>query len=259
MRASQVLILIPARFASARFPGKPLEIIEGKSLIERVYTGCLQKSAISSVIFDVAVVTDDERIEKEVLRFGGKVCRIDEEVETGSERIALAFSKYYQNKSYDLVINVQGDEPLIQFDDLLKIVTIHLRTSFDIFTLVKKQKENLADFSDANKVKVALSHFVDGHARAVYFSRASVPCSRDNLEGRPSVWYSHIGIYSYRPTSLEKFIKLPVGALESIEKLEQLRALENGLTIGVVETQNTYIGVDLPSDIAKVKGVLNAK
>ncbi len=259
MRASQVLILIPARFASTRFPGKPLQKILDKSLIERVYSGCLSKVPISSLVIEVAVVTDDQRIESAVKKFGGNVCRVDDPVETGSERIALAFNRFFKNKSYDLVINVQGDEPLIQFEDLLKMCTNHLRSDFDIFTLVRKQLGSSEDYNDPNKVKVALSSFTDGHARAIYFSRAKIPYNRDDVEGRPNYWHSHVGIYSYLPASLEKFIKLPKGVCESLEKLEQLRALEHGLTIAAVETENTYIGVDSPGDILKVEGVLNVK
>lgn len=262
MKSSHVLILIPARFASLRFPGKPLAIIKGKSLIERVYRGCSFSSlGTSSLLFDVAVVTDDARIEQHVLSFGGHVCRVDDDVPSGSERLALAYQRFYKNKNYDLIINVQGDEPLVHIDDLIKIAKAHLENDrFDIFTLVRKinfENKDHGLIRDHNIVKVALGHFKEGAASCLYFSRAAIPYSREETKGVAQDWHWHIGVYSYRPKALESFFKLPVGYTEKLEKLEQLRALENGLLIGAVETLNSYVGVDTPADILKVEGVLN--
>lgn len=249
MNDLRVLVLIPARYASTRFPGKPLALISKKSMIQRVYENCskIKTELINSTI---AVVTDDDRIENHVQEFGGEVVRVDDDVPSGSERIALALERFYSDKTWDIVINVQGDEPLIESDLLSRLARYHHQSRFDMATVVKPQEIN-EDFRDPNKVKAVYSPL---KGQCLYFSRASVPFDRD--EAQSENWFLHIGIYSFRPQTLKEICTLESSFYEKREKLEQLRALENGYTIGAITTEMTLMGVDVPEDIEKLEGVL---
>lgn len=242
---SRVVILIPARFASSRFPGKPLALIAGKSMIERVFKNCEDSG------FPTYVVTDDDRIEEAVKTFGGKALRVNDDVPSGSERIALAYERYLTQENFDLVINVQGDEPLLKGEILKELSEFHLKTQFDITTLLRERASEEEDFKNPNVVKAVYSTV---SKECFYFSRESLPYDRDG--GRTFSWFQHIGVYSYRPLALSSFVKLPMSPLEDLEKLEQLRALENQMTIGAVLTKQKLIGVDVPHDIQKVEGAL---
>jgi 3-deoxy-manno-octulosonate cytidylyltransferase (CMP-KDO synthetase) len=242
---SKVVVLIPARFASSRFPGKPLAMIKGKMMIQRVYENCLESG------FECAVVTDHDEVEKAVKSFGGKVLRVDDDVPSGSERIALAYERFYAQNKPDLVINVQGDEPLLKGATLKELAQFHLKSAFELGTLLRERSSQEDDFKNPNVVK-GLWSSVSGEC--LYFSRQSIPYDRDG--GRIYPWYQHIGVYSYKPAALSAFVKLPFGKLEDLEKLEQLRALENGMKIGAVLTKEALIGVDVPDDVKKVEGVL---
>jgi len=242
---ANVVVLIPARFASSRFPGKPLTLISGKSMIQRVFENCKDSG------FSTSVVTDDDRIESHVKNFGGQVFRVDDDVPSGSERIALAFERYLTNERVDLVINVQGDEPLLKGEILKQLADFHLASSFDITTLMRERSSAEEDFKNPNVVKAVWSQ---SSKQCLYFSRQSVPFDRDGKDAYP--WYQHIGVYSYRPQVLKRFVKLPMAKLEDREKLEQLRALENQMTIGGILTTQRLIGVDVPDDVLKVEGVL---
>lgn len=242
---TKIVILIPARFASSRFPGKPLTLIAGMSMIQRVFENC----SLSG--YPSYVVTDDDRIEKHVLGFGGKVLRVDDDVPSGSERIALAYERFLKLQKPDILINVQGDEPLLNGDVLKEIANFHLNSKFDIVTLLRKRSVKEVDFKNPNIVKAVYSFF---SKQCLYFSRVSVPYDREG--GKNYDWYQHIGVYSYRPEVLSSFVKLPVSPLEDLEKLEQLRALENNMSIGAILTDQTFIGVDAPDDVKKVEGVL---
>jgi 3-deoxy-manno-octulosonate cytidylyltransferase (CMP-KDO synthetase) len=245
---TDILILIPARYHSSRFPGKPLAKISGKSLIERVYQNC------KATGFDLAVVTDSDKIEDHVKNFNGNVVRIDDDVSSGTERINLAYQRNFEDKNYKLIINVQGDEPLIKCEELLKLGKFHLdNPNFDITTLVKKHSKANSDFENPNIVKVIHNN---SDNRCHYFSRAPIPYDRDQ-NGDDFYWLQHIGIYCYKYSSLAKFSIAPPTYNEGIEKLEQLRALEYGMLIGAIETKLNLIGVDTPEDIFKVEGVLN--
>jgi 3-deoxy-manno-octulosonate cytidylyltransferase (CMP-KDO synthetase) len=242
---ASVVILIPARFGSSRFPGKPLTLISGKSMVERVYTNCAASG------FESAVVTDNDEIEKAVKAFGGKVVRVNDDVPSGSERIALAYERFYAHQKPDLVINVQGDEPLLKGDVLQKLAQFHLKSAFDITTLLRARNASEEDFKNPNVVKAIWSE-VSG--QCLYFSRQSLPFDREG--GRDYQWYQHIGVYSYKPQALSAFVKLPLAKLEDLEKLEQLRALENQMTLGAILTTQKLIGVDVPEDVKKVEGAL---
>lgn len=256
MSKKRVLILIPARFASTRFPGKPLALIGGISMIQRVQQNCSQAQS-PGFEFSSYVVTDDQKVEDHVKTFSSNVVRVDDDVISGTLRIQLAYERFFQKDNYDLVINVQGDEPLLDASDLVRLAQFHLSGPFDIGTLVKKQFGFSGDFQDANKVKVAMS---EATGAAFYFSRASIPYKRDTLSNPENdYWFLHIGVYSYKPRALNLFSKNPETRLENLEKLEQLRALEIGLTIGALATVSTVIGVDVPLDIIKVEEVLNGR
>lgn len=254
MSKKSVLILIPARFASTRFPGKPLAMIAGKSMIARVLENC-QKANHPEIHFESFVVTDDDKVESHIKSFSPNVVRVDDDVISGTLRIELAYARFFKNKQYDLVINVQGDEPLLDGSDLVRLAEFHINKSFDITTLVKKNMNFDSVFHDSNKVKVAMSETT---GTAFYFSRAAIPFKRDaGVDANNDYWFLHIGVYSYKPQALSHFSKSPVSRLEDLEKLEQLRALEMGMTIGALETKSVVIGVDHPEDVKKVEEVLS--
>lgn len=256
MRKNKILILIPARFASTRFPGKPLAKILGVSMIQRVLENCSQAHALGFE-FESFVVTDDQKIEDHVKTFSTNCVRVDDEVISGTLRIQLAYERFFKDKNYDLVINVQGDEPLLDSSDLVRLAQFHLKNSFDITTLVKKQMGFTKDFTDSNKVKVAMS---EERGAAFYFSRAGIPFKRDSeINPTNDYWFLHIGVYSFRPEALMTFANHPETRLENLEKLEQLRALEMGLTIGAFQTESVVVGVDRLEDIKKVEEVLNGR
>ena len=256
MSNKRILILIPARFASTRFPGKPLAKILGISMIQRVLENCAQASG-GGLLFDSFVVTDDQKVEDHIKKFSTNVVRVDDDVSSGTQRIELAYQRFFKNKNYDLVINVQGDEPLLDSQDLVKLASFHLNSSFDVATLVKKQIGFENDFLDSNKVKVAMS---EDNGKAFYFSRASIPHKRDKtFDTLNDYWFLHIGVYSYRPDALTRFANKSETRLENLEKLEQLRALEIGLSIGALQTDSFVAGVDSPADIKIVEEVLNGR
>lgn len=256
MSKKRVLILIPARFASTRFPGKPLALIDGISMIQRVLQNCSKSQAVGFE-FESYVVTDDQKVEDHIKSFSSNVVRVDDEVISGTLRIQLAYERFFSHQNFDLVINVQGDEPLLESSDLVRLAQFQLNSSFEIATLVKKQMGFDGDFLDPNKVKVAMS---EGSGKAFYFSRAPIPFKRDkNLDLINDYWFLHIGVYSYRPSALLQFSKNQETRLENLEKLEQLRALEMGLNIGAQQTESLVMGVDHPLDIKKVEEVLNGR
>ena len=249
MAKNRVLVLIPARYASSRFPGKPLAQIAGKSMIQRVFENCTSMGASPSFDCQAYVVTDDPKIEKHVKEFGGNVVRVDDDVESGTERIYLAFQKS-SDKKFDLIINVQGDEPLLKGEELERLAQFHIDSEFEMATLVKKN-ECMEEFKNPNIVKA----LVAPTGRCLYFSRGALPHDRDGNELK--AWWQHIGVYSYRPTALQKFCESPMGVYEKIEKLEQLRAMEQGLSIGALVTNLNLIGVDTPEDLDKLEGMFD--
>ncbi len=241
---SNFLILVPARFGSSRFPGKPLTKIHGKPMIQYVAQNC-QASG-----FDYAIVTDNDEIEQTVKSFGGNVVRVNDNVTTGSERIALAYQRYFADKNYKFIINVQGDEPLLTGDIIQGIGNSHKNSHFDVYTALKRREYHEEGFNNPNIVKCVKSEV---NNQCLYFSRAAIPYARD---GEKHHWYHHIGVYSYRVEALLKFVQMEETHYERIEKLEQLRLLENELTIGALDIEVELIGVDTPEDVAKIEGVI---
>ena len=242
---SRTLILVPARFGSTRFPGKPLAKINGKTMISYVVKNCRESG------LDFAIVTDNDEIEKEVKSLDAKVVRVDDDVTTGSERIALAYGRNFEN--YEFIINVQGDEPLLTGNVIKELAIFHQNNAkFDITTMVRRRSTNDPEYNNPNVVKCILTQA----GECLYFTRANGPFNNTGVE---QYWNHHIGIYSYKVSALEKFVTCDPSPLERIEKLEQLRALENGMKIGATECEIQLIGVDAPEDIAKIEGVLRGQ
>ena len=202
--------------------------------------------------FDVYVVTDDDRIESHLKEAGKNVVRVDDDVPSGTERIELAYSRFFSEKSYDFVVNVQGDEPLFTGDDLATLVDFHQKTNFDIATLIneRNKREENGDFNNPNVVKAVWS---EGSGECHYLSRSAVPHARD---AKVKNWHSHIGVYSYKPEVLKAFCSYEQSYLEKTECLEQLRAIENGHSIGALRTSKKFVGVDTPEDIEKLKDII---
>ena len=260
---NKILVLIPARYASVRFPGKSLAQIKGKSLVQRVFENCQSADrgihSHPELQFQVAVVTDSQRIEDHVRGFGGDVIRVDEDVASGSERVYLGWQRWMAQRGgdFELIVNVQGDEPLLQGEDLHRLVCFHLSSSFDITTLACPctglGDEGHRRWEDPHRVKMVWN---SGSGHCFYFSRAPIPFVRDALA--PSKWWLHMGIYSYRPHALNRFFESPCGVYEKQEKLEQLRALEIGLSIGATDLppERVLVGVDTPQDIEEVEKYL---
>lgn len=243
-----ILAVIPARYGSTRFPGKSLAMIKDKPMIQWVYERTKQSSLITKVI----VATDDERIRKAVMDCGGEAVMTSPGHATGADRIA----EVVRTLACDLVVNVQGDEPLIHPDMIDEAIAPLVRdVSIPMGTVCRKIEDPHEAF-DPNVVKVVF----DRNGFALYFSRAPIPWVRDAWTGQESLknfplagpMYKHIGLYVYRREFLLKFAAMPQTVLESVEKLEQLRALESGYRIRTVVTEHESFGVDIPGDLGKI-------
>jgi 3-deoxy-manno-octulosonate cytidylyltransferase (CMP-KDO synthetase) len=243
-----IIAIIPARFGSTRFPGKALALIQNKPMIQWVY----ERTRMSRLINRVIVATDDERIMRAVSYFGGESVMTSSSHATGTDRIA----EVAQNIECDIVVNVQGDEPLIQTAMIDEAISpLVLDPSIPMSTLCKKITEREEAF-DPNIVKVVL----DSNGFALYFSRAPIPWNRDCWAGKKSFadlsldgsMYKHIGLYVYRRDFLLGYSKMKQTTLEATEKLEQLRVLEHGCRIKVTTTEHESFGVDIPDDLSKI-------
>ena len=237
--------IIPARYASTRFPGKPLALLGGKPIIQHVYEACLKSKLFTAVI----VATDNENISHAVSAFGGVVAMTSERHQSGTDRIAEAASYLDEldvNIDDYIVVNVQGDEPLIDTKTLAKLLDAMNNSDAPIGSLMTPITDSQM-LQDPNIVKV----ITNLRSEAIYFSRSAIPFNRDSLPG--IVYYRHIGVYAYRLKALKLFVSLPMSALEKIEKLEQLRALENSIPILMVKTKYQGIGIDTPQDLAKLE------
>lgn len=242
----KTIVIIPSRYGSSRFPGKPLAMIQGKPMIQHVYENA--KKAFD----DVWVATDDERIELRVKEFGGNCVMTSSSCPSGTDRLAQAIQSIPNGDQFDVVINVQGDEPFIQPNQIKLLADIFEKDpSTQIATLVKKI-DNSADLFNPNKPKVAIAE--DWHA--VYFSRSPIPYLRDCKDQSDWVnqrtYYKHIGIYAYKREALLEVTKLPQSALEKAESLEQLRWIDNNYRISVAVTDFENLCVDTPEDLQKI-------
>ncbi len=244
----KIVAIIPCRYGSKRFEGKPLSMILGKPMVWWVYSSVRNADILS----DVAVATDDERIYQCVKDFGGRVVMTEPVHRSGTDRVTEAARKL-KLEDRDIVINIQGDQPVFDFRCLPEVVAPLLKDEdLDMSTLACKMIDP-DEITDPNHVKVIF----DQNRYALYFSRSPIPFGRDSSVKFD--YFKHLGIYAYRKRSLERFVKLPEGRLEAIEKLEQLRALEYGYRIKVVETVHESMAVDTPDDIAKVEAVLRSQ
>jgi 3-deoxy-manno-octulosonate cytidylyltransferase (CMP-KDO synthetase) len=240
----EVVAVIPARFNSHRFPGKPLADIDGRSMIEHVY----RRAASCPIVSSVIVATDDLRIATTVTAFGGKVRLTRPDHKTGTDRLAEVASTL----DCDIVVNIQGDEPLIDPRAISESVAPFEDASIQMTTLYRRI-EDAGELHNPNIVKVVL----DRAGFALYFSRAPIPHARDPRGGWPP-FYKHIGLYAYRRSALLVIAALDQTPLERAESLEQLRALEHGIRIKAVETRYDSIGVDTPEDLEQVRRLMAA-
>ena len=240
----KIVAVIPARFASTRFPGKPLALLGKKSLIQHVYDSTSQTGLFDRTI----VATEDKRICEKVEQFGGEVVLTSKHHRSGTDRIA----EVCRNLEAEVIINIQGDEPFISKEPLQKLISVFENPIDKVASLMHK---SFKDIENPNIVKVVC----DVRNYALYFSRSPIPFVRNpNFSScnSHSEFFQHIGIYAFRREALFKFIQLPMGKLEQIEKLEQLRLLENGIRIKMVETSYQGIGVDTPEDLKKAEIIL---
>ena len=242
--------IIPARYASTRFPGKPLADMNGKPMIQRVY------EQVKDVLDSVCVATDDIRIENAVKTFGGQVVMTSDQHRSGTDRCYEAYQKI--GEGYDVIVNIQGDEPFIHPEQIQTIKTCFADANTQIATLVKPFRSD-DDFESTlfnpNSPKVVLNN----NNEAMYFSRSIIPYIRSKkyTEWLPShTFYKHIGLYAYRAQVLKEITQLPQSALELAESLEQLRWLENGYKIKVGITEQETIGIDTPEDMEKALAFL---
>ncbi len=237
----KIIAVIPARYASTRFPAKLMQDLGGKTVITRTY-----EAAVNTNLFDdVFVVTDSDLIFNEIVSQGGKAIMSIKEHESGSDRIAEAV----ENLDVDVVVNVQGDEPFINKEPLEKVIEVFkndLNQKVDLASLMREIKDWEA-IENPNNVKV----IVDQNGLALYFSRSVIPYPREKNVGVR--YFQHIGIYAFRKQALLDFYHLPMKSLEASEKLEQLRYLEYGKKIKMVETNHVGIGIDTPEDLEKAR------
>lgn len=240
----KVLGIIPARYASTRFPGKPLVDIAGKSMIQRVYEQAKKCTGLSEVF----VATDDERIFNHVTAFGGVAVMTADTHQSGTDRCAEVALLHPE---YQVIINIQGDEPYIDPEQISKLAACFTDTDTQLATLIKRIKTE-EELFNTNSPKVVVNKL----SEAVYFSRSAIPHIRGQ---EPENWlgfytfFKHIGIYGYRADILQQITKLPVSLLEKAESLEQLRWIENGYRIKVAETELETYAVDVPEDLLKLK------
>jgi 3-deoxy-manno-octulosonate cytidylyltransferase (CMP-KDO synthetase) len=272
----KILGIIPARYASTRFMGKPLVDIGGKTMIQRVYEQALKAKCLSKII----IATDDERIFKHVKSFGGEAMMTAEGHPSGTDRCAevalkMNIAELYegmnprnslvfdgikikrQKTTYDAVVNIQGDEPFIDPSQIEKVVEILRGGDFSISTLVKKI-DNQELIHNPNVVKCVFSD----KNKALYFSRSPIPYLRNTPISEwvsTGEFYKHLGLYAYKTSVLLEITQLPPSRLELLESLEQLRWLENGYEIGVAVTDIETIGIDTPDDLLKIKMIENEK
>lgn len=241
----KILGIIPARYASTRFPGKPLADVKGKPMIQRVYEQAKKCKALAEVI----VATDDHRIETAVKKFGGKSVITSSEHESGTDRCYEALKKIGR-ESFGAVINIQGDEPFIEPEQITMVANCFKDKNVQIATLVIKLK-SLHELTNHNTVKVVLNK----NNEAIYFSRTAIPYYRgENFSDWLNIhtYYKHLGIYGYRTDILAEITKLERSSLEIAESLEQLRWLENGYRIKAGITNVESVAVDTPEDLKRI-------
>jgi len=244
MGNEKVVAIIPARYGSTRLPGKPLININGMPMVLHVYTRAKELKGIN----EVAVATDHEKILETVIEAGGKAFMTDPSHPSGTDRIAEV-ARLLNLAGSDIVINIQGDQPFFQEDMIYgPLKLLQANKEFAMTTVACPMTRDMA--ADPNRVKVIL----DSDKRAIYFSRSCIPYDRDNLlQNKDKPYLRHLGLYVFRNSFLQTFVKLPPSKLEKIECLEQLRAIENGYSIGVALIDNAPLDVDTEEDLKSLK------
>ena len=238
----RILGVIPARYASSRFPGKALVQIAGKTMLQHVW----ERASQARYLTDLVIATDDERIRSAAEDFRARVKMTRSDHATGTDRVAEVASA----SNAEIIVNIQGDEPLID-PAAIDIAILGLLNDDDAqMGTLKKRIEREREITDPNVVKV----ITDQHGNAIYFSRSAIPYVRESA-GESTAYFKHIGLYVYRREFLLSYSDLPVGPLERAERLEQLRAIENGHKIRVVETEYESLGVDTPEDWEQVSAL----
>ena len=249
MSVPMVLGVIPARYGSTRFPGKPLALIAGQPMIQRVYQRCLKARSLSGVV----VATDDQRIAACVAGFGGSVVMTSARHRSGTDRIAEVLQKFrIQNSKFPIILNIQGDEPLVSpraIDQLAEAMIADPSLQMATLATAFHDRQELAS---PNTAKIA----VDDDGFALYFSRAVIPHAREAGEFELRRYRKHVGMYAYRADFLGRFTAWKPGRLERVEQLEQLRALEHGVRIKVVDTRHYSPAVDTPQDLRRIARLL---
>jgi 3-deoxy-manno-octulosonate cytidylyltransferase (CMP-KDO synthetase) len=240
----KALAVIPARYASTRFPGKPLVLLAGKPMVQRV----CERAARARNVQEVIVATDDQRIASVVESFGGKCIMTRADHGCGTDRIA----EVADARPAEIYVNVQGDEPLIEPAAIDQVASLLANDSNVAVATLCVPISSRSDVADSNIVKVVF----DGKGSALYFSRAAIPCWRDEQSTRSVAGYKHLGLYAYTREALRAFARLPRGRLEQAEQLEQLRFLENGFRIRVGVTDHDSVSVDVPEDVPRVESLL---
>ena len=244
MSSAKVVVVIPARYGSTRLPGKPLLLLAGKPMIQRVF----ERAKLSKRVHQVIVATDDERIVKAVQEFGGEAKMTRPDHRTGTERVAEVAA----HVEGDVFVDVQGDEPLLDPEAVDAAVSSLLEEPPAFISTVATPIKTPGDIMDPNVVKTVL----DFESNALYFSRAPIPWVRDTA-GKIQVRHlKHLGLYVFQREALLEYPTLPQGDLEKIEQLEQLRWLENGWKIRVAEVAHDAVSVDVPEDVARVEKLL---
>lgn len=250
------IAIIPARYASTRFPGKPLAELGGKPVVRRVY------EQVAAVFDRTIVATDDERIYEAVQAFGGRAEMTSPDHRSGTDRCREAYDRFCarEGDAYDVVVNVQGDEPFVRRSQLETLKRCFDDPGTDIATLVKPfaEADGLEALENPNSPKVVL----DAGSRALYFSRSVIPFLRGVERSewlRRHTFYKHLGVYAFRTEVLRAVAALPQSPLERAESLEQLRWLENGYRIGVGVTSADTVGIDTPEDLVKAEVFLREK
>ena len=241
----EIIGIIPVRYESSRFPGKPLADICGKPMVQRVYERSCQASMLSTVL----VATDDVRIFKIVESFGGEAVMTPKAIPSGSDRVAFVA----KGQNADIVVNIQGDEPFIEPQEIDSVAQILLNDESAMMGTLVKRITRVEELTNPNTAKVV----IDSNGYALYFSRSPIPNCRDSIDSskwiQNHVYYKHVGIYSYRKSFLMDYCQWEPTPLETIEKLEQLRALEQGVKIKVAETSTEPVCVDTPEDLERVR------
>jgi len=246
VNSADVIAVIPARYQSTRFPGKMVAPLGGKPLVQHTYERALQAKRVG----DVCVATDDDRVVEALAPYGTQVVMTRDDHPSGTDRIA----EVAERSQAQIVVNVQGDEPLIDPNTIDEVVDALIADSESVMATAARALVDPTAINDPNVVKVVMGP----SGRALYFSRSPIPYERDAASGPEAGvrYWHHIGLYAYRRDFLLEYAQMPPSPLEKIEMLEQLRALENGYAIQVVETQYESIGVDTPDDLEEVRTII---